>query len=73
MAVIGDQRLAVSNKFEDTLMVFEHDGTRLSQTLTIPSGAGPSPILTADILGDSGKELIVVDAFADSVSVYELR
>lgn len=65
--------LAVSNKFADTIMLFATGGQGLRLEDEIATEPGPSPVYALDILGDWQDELVVVDAFADSVSIFERR
>ncbi len=65
--------LAVSNKFADTIMLFDAVPEGLVLADEIATEAGPSPVYALDILGDWQDELLVVDAFADSVSIFQRR
>lgn len=69
----GGKHLVVSNKFADTLMFYDIEDGRPILRDEIPTQPGPSPVIAADLQGDARPELVVVDAFADSVSIFETR
>lgn len=67
----GDNDVAVTNKFADTVSLFRNtgDGT-LVEAVTFETGGGPTPVLIGDLDGDDNPDLVIVNGFSNDVMLH---
>jgi hypothetical protein len=66
----GDMDLAVTLKFDNTLLVMTQDQGQFTTALMLPTGDGPTPLAIADFDRDGRLDILVIDGFSNDAVLY---
>ena len=62
--------LAVTDKFADTVTLFQNIEGELEPRVSYPTGGGPTPVEAADFDGDGIADLVVANGFSNDISLF---
>ncbi len=69
----GDTDLAVTQKWDNTLVVLTQDAGVFTAELLLPTGDGPTPLAIADFDRDGRLDILVIDGFSNDAVLYKGR